>query len=70
MRSVNIDRLVLIGLDLSDRQAEGLRKQITAELQDRLARGAEGTLGGEARTGANLASDVADRIAGALRRQE
>lgn len=68
MRSVKIDRLVLIGLDLSDRQAEGLREQITAELQDRLARGAEGTAGGEARVGPNLAADVADRIAGTLRR--
>ena len=69
MRSVKIDRLVLIGLDLSDRQAEGLRKQITAELQDRLAQGSQGTTGGEVRIGANLAGDVADRIAGALRRQ-
>ena len=70
MKSVTIDRLVLIGLDLSDRQAEGLRKQITAELQARLAQGSQGTTTGEARTGANLAADVADRIAGTLRRQE
>ncbi len=70
MKRVEIDRLVLIGLDLSDRQAEGLREQITTELQDRLARGSQGTTSGEARLGANLAADVADRIAGALRRQE
>ena len=68
MRTVNIDRLVLIGLDLSDRQAERLRQQITAELQDRLAQGSQGTTGGEVRTGPNLAADVADRIAGTLRR--
>lgn len=68
MRSVRIDRIVLTGLDLSSRQAEGLREQIAAELQDRLARGAEGSVGGEVRTGGNLAADVADRIAGALRR--
>lgn len=70
MKRVDVDRLVLIGLDLSPRQAEGLREQVTAELQDRLARGAAGTTGGEARLGAHLAGDVADRIAGALRRPQ
>ncbi|HEV2851611.1 MAG TPA: hypothetical protein VHC97_02290 [Thermoanaerobaculia bacterium] len=69
MKTVNIDRLVLTGLDLSDRQAEGLRQQIAAELQERIVQGSEGKTGGEVRTGAHLAGDVADRIAGALRRQ-
>ena len=68
MKSVEIGRLVLIGLDLSDRQAEGLRQQITAELQDRLAQGSQGTTSGEVRLGSSLAADVADRIAGTLRR--
>lgn len=68
MKTVKIDRIVLTGLDLSSRQAEGLRERIAAELQDRLARGAEGTTSGEVRPGGNLAADVADRIAGTLRR--
>jgi hypothetical protein len=67
MKTVRIDRFVLIGLDLSDRQAEGLRQQIAAELQERIAQGSEGKTGGEVRLGAHLAADVADRIAGALR---
>jgi hypothetical protein len=68
MSTVKIDRIILTGLDLSSRQAEGLREQIAAELQDRLARGSQGTTDGEVRIGGNLAADVADRIAGTLRR--
>lgn len=61
--TIEIERLVLTGLDLTPWQAEGLRAQVAGELQRLLAQGSQPAAG---HPSPGLAGQVAQQIAQAL----